>query len=97
VADGIEAALNAAVEAAGGRDVLVGGGAATIRHYLRACLIDEMHLAIVPVLIGSGERLFDDLGPGTKNTGASSGSVPLPSLTSVWNCADRDVVGGLTL
>jgi dihydrofolate reductase len=67
VADGIEAALNAAVEAAGGRDVLVGGGAATIRHYLRACLIDEMHLAIVPVLIGSGERLFDDLGPGTKN------------------------------
>jgi dihydrofolate reductase len=67
VADGIEAALNAAVEAAGGRDVLVGGGAATIRQYLRACLIDEMHLAIVPVLIGSGERLFDDLGPGTKN------------------------------
>ena len=61
--DGIEAALDAAPEAAGDSDVLVGGGAATIRQYLRASLIDEMHLAIVPVLLGSGERLFDDLGP----------------------------------
>ncbi|MHB8317849.1 MAG: dihydrofolate reductase family protein [Acidimicrobiales bacterium] len=60
---GIEAALSAAREAAGGRDVLVGGGATTIRQYLRASLIDEMHLAIVPVLLGSGERLFDDLDP----------------------------------
>jgi dihydrofolate reductase len=60
---GIEAALSAAFEAAGDRDVLVGGGAATIRQYLRASLIDEMHLAIVPVLLGSGERLFDDLSP----------------------------------
>ena len=67
VADGVEAALNAAVEAAGGRDVLVGGGAATIRQYLRAPLIDEMHLAIVPVLIGGGERLFDDLGPSIRD------------------------------
>jgi dihydrofolate reductase len=64
---GIEAALSAALEAAGGRDVLVGGGAATIRQYLRASLIDEMHLAVVPVLLGSGERLFDDLGPSTDN------------------------------
>jgi dihydrofolate reductase len=62
---GIEAALSAALEAAGGRDVLVGGGAATIRQYLRASLIDEMHLAVVPVLLGSGERLFDDLGSST--------------------------------
>jgi len=62
---GTEAALSAAFEAAGDRDVLVGGGAATIRQYLRASLIDEMHLAIVPVLLGSGERLFDDLGPGS--------------------------------
>jgi len=67
VDDGIEAALSAAFEAAGDRDVLVGGGAATIRQYLRASLIDEMHLAIVPVLLGSGERLFDDLGPSTGN------------------------------
>src|ERR1700676_1927129 len=49
---GIESALEAAFEAAGGRDVLVGGGAATIGQYLRAALIDEMHLAIVPVLLG---------------------------------------------
>ena len=63
VADGIEEALTRAVEAAGGRDVLVGGGAATIRQYLRGSLIDELHLAIVPVLLGGGERLFGDLGP----------------------------------
>ncbi|MFZ0665426.1 MAG: dihydrofolate reductase family protein [Acidimicrobiales bacterium] len=59
---GIEAALAAALEAASQRDVLVGGGAATIRQYLRAALIDDMHLAIVPVLLGSGERLFEDVG-----------------------------------
>jgi dihydrofolate reductase len=62
---GIETALSEAFEAAGDRDVLVGGGAATIRQYLRASLIDEMHLAVVPVLLGSGERLFDDLGSST--------------------------------
>jgi dihydrofolate reductase len=60
---GIDAALGAALEAAGGHDVLVGGGAATIRQYLRESLIDEMHLVGVPVLLGRGERLFDDLGP----------------------------------
>jgi dihydrofolate reductase len=64
---GIEAALNAAREAAGGRDVLVGGGASTVRQFLRASLIDELHLAIVPVLLGGGERLFDDLGPSIEN------------------------------
>jgi dihydrofolate reductase len=96
VADGIEAALNDAVEAAGGRDVLVGGGAATIRQYLRASLIDEMHLAIVPVLIGSGERLFDDLGPGTKSYRCVQ-QVCSPAVTHVrLERADLDV-GGLTL
>jgi dihydrofolate reductase len=63
VDSGIEAALSAAFEAAGRRDVLVGGGASTIRQYLRVSLVDEIHLAIVPVLLGAGERLFDDLGP----------------------------------
>ena len=62
---GIDAALNAALEAAGGRDVLIWGGAATSRQYPSESLIDEMHLAVVPVLLGSGERLFDDLGPST--------------------------------
>jgi len=64
---GIEAALRAAHEAAGDRDVLVGGGAATIRQYLRASLIDDLHLVIVPILLGGGERLFDDLGPGARD------------------------------
>jgi dihydrofolate reductase len=59
ITDGIEAALKRAFEAANGRDVRLGGGAATIQQYLRAGLIDEMHLAIVPVILGSGERLFD--------------------------------------
>jgi dihydrofolate reductase len=58
VADGIEAALRRATEAADGKDVRVGGGVATIRQYLRAGLIDEMHLAISPVLLGAGEHLF---------------------------------------
>jgi hypothetical protein len=48
----------------GGADVRVGGGAATVQQYLRAGLIDEIHLAIVPILLGSGERLFDHLDGG---------------------------------
>jgi dihydrofolate reductase len=58
VTDGIEAALKRATEAAAGKDVRLGGGAATIRQYLRAGLVDELHLAIAPLLLGSGEHLF---------------------------------------
>jgi dihydrofolate reductase len=58
VTDGIEAALRRAVDSANGQDVRIGGGVATIREYLRARLIDEMHLAISPVLLGSGESLL---------------------------------------
>lgn len=61
VTDGIEAALKRAMDAAGGKDVRVGGGAATIRQYLHAGLIDEMHIAIAPVLLGTGEPLFAGL------------------------------------
>ena len=61
VSDGILAALERATEAASGRDVRLGGGVATIQQYLRAGLIDEMHLAISPVLLGSGEQLFDGI------------------------------------
>jgi dihydrofolate reductase len=61
VTDGIEAALKRAFDAAGGKDVRLGGGVATIRDYLRAGLIDEMHLAIAPVLLGSGEPLLDGI------------------------------------
>jgi dihydrofolate reductase len=64
VTDGIEAALERAFEAAGGDDVRLGGGVGTIQQYLRAGLVDELHVAIVPVLLGSGERLFDNLGGG---------------------------------
>ena len=58
VTDGIGSALERARQAAEGKDVLLGGGAATIRQYLRAGLIDEMHVAISPVMLGSGEHLF---------------------------------------
>lgn len=61
VQEGIEVVLEKAFEAAKGKDVRIGGGAATIQQYLRAGLIDDLHLAIVPILLGSGERLFDHL------------------------------------
>lgn len=59
VTGGIHEALNRAREAAGGMDVRIGGGVNAIQQYLRAGLIDEMHLAISPVLLGSGERLLE--------------------------------------
>lgn len=61
VTDGIQAALERARQAAGGKDVRLGGGAATIRQYLAAGLVDELHLAIAPVVLGRGEPLFAGL------------------------------------
>ena len=61
VTDGIQAALQRATEAAAGLDVRLGGGVATIREYVSAGLVDEMHLAISPVALGSGEHLFSGL------------------------------------
>jgi dihydrofolate reductase len=61
VTQGIHAALDAARAAAGGRDVRLGGGVATIRQYLRERLIDQLHLAVRPLLLGAGESLFRDL------------------------------------
>jgi dihydrofolate reductase len=61
VTDGLRAALERATEAAHGQDVRLGGGVATIRQCLRAGLVDQMHLAIAPVLLGSGEHLFAGL------------------------------------
>jgi dihydrofolate reductase len=58
VTEGIHVALARAKEAAQGKDIRIGGGAATIRQYLTAGLIDEMHLAIGPVLLGRGENLL---------------------------------------
>ena len=61
VTSGIEEALRLAKASANGKDVRLGGGAATDRQYLKARLIDEMHLAISPVILGRGEHLFADL------------------------------------
>jgi dihydrofolate reductase len=61
VTEGILAALEQAKAAAGGKDVRVGGGVSTVRQYLRAGLIDEMHLAVRPVVLGNGEHLWSGL------------------------------------
>jgi len=61
VTEGSEAALERAKAAAGDKDVRIGGGVATIRQYLRAGLIDELHLVLRPVIMGSGENLFAGL------------------------------------
>jgi len=61
VTDGIEAALQRAKSAAAGRDVKIGGGVSTVRQYLEAGLIDELHFAISPVVLGRGEALFQGI------------------------------------
>jgi dihydrofolate reductase len=62
VTDGIESALEQAREAAGEQDVIVGGGAQIINQYLAAGLVDELEIHVVPILLGSGERLLEDVG-----------------------------------
>lgn len=59
VTGGIESALQQAFEAANGKDVRIGGGADTVRQYLKAGLIDEMHLVQAPLVLGQGERIFE--------------------------------------
>jgi dihydrofolate reductase len=59
VTDGVHEALARARAAAGGKDVRIGGGVNTIQQYLRAGLIDEMHFAVAPAVLGAGERLFE--------------------------------------
>ncbi|GAA3440046.1 dihydrofolate reductase family protein [Kutzneria kofuensis] len=61
VTDGLESALEQAFKAADGKDVRIGGGAAVVRQCLRAGLIDLMHVVVVPMFLGAGERLFGDL------------------------------------
>ena len=63
VTDGIEAGLDRARAAAGGKNVGIWGGANIVRQYLKAGLVDEMQIHVAPVLLGGGVRLFEDLGP----------------------------------
>ncbi|WNZ14789.1 dihydrofolate reductase family protein [Streptomyces sp. 11x1] len=67
VADGVHGALDRARAAAGGRNVDIAGGADTVRQYLREGLIDELHLHVVPALLGDGLRLFDDPAAGRRD------------------------------
>jgi dihydrofolate reductase len=61
VTDGVESALKQAKDAANGKDVRIGGGVSVVRQYLAAAQIDEMHLAVSPVLLGEGENLFSEI------------------------------------
>jgi dihydrofolate reductase len=62
VTDGIESALSQARQAAAGKDVLIGGGARTVQQFLAARLVDEVNISMVPLFLGGGARLFDNLG-----------------------------------
>jgi len=66
VTDGIESALQQAREAAGDKDVFIGGGANVINQYLAAGLVDELELHVVPIILGGGARLFAGVGPDLK-------------------------------
>ena len=66
VTEGIESALDRAREAAGDKDVFIGGGADVINQYLAAGLVDELELHVAPILLGGGARLFDGVGPNIK-------------------------------
>jgi dihydrofolate reductase len=80
VTDGIGSALEQARAAAGDGDVAVAGGASVVRQYLAAGMLDELHLHIVPVILGAGERLLEDVGdPALEPVGV----VASPAVTHV--------------
>ena len=66
VTDGIESALEQARRAAGGKDVILGGGADVINQYLAAGLVDLLELHVAPILLGGGARLLEGVGPGLR-------------------------------
>ncbi len=76
VTDGVDAALHLARQAADSQDVWVGGGADIARQYLNAGLLDEMHLHLVPVIMGEGTRLFDGVDPGLRALPHDAHSTP---------------------
>jgi dihydrofolate reductase len=83
VNDGIQSALRQAREAAGDRDVRIGGGAHTIREYLSAGLVDEFHIALAPMLMGGGTALFDRI-DADKVRIKLQRSVPSPRVTHLF-------------
>jgi dihydrofolate reductase len=83
VTDGIETALEQARTAAGGKDVVLAGGAQAAQQYMRAGLIDEMRIDLVPVLLGAGARLFDDVGPGSLDLRCTE-AVDAPGVTHLY-------------
>jgi dihydrofolate reductase len=82
VTDGIESALDQAREAAGDKDVHVGGGAQAAQQYLKAGLLDEIQLHVAPVILGGGVRLFEGLGPGDAKLELSE-VVESPNVTHI--------------
>jgi dihydrofolate reductase len=82
ITDGIQAALAAARAAAGEKDIRIGGGVATVRQYLEAGVIDEMHLAISPVLLGTGEHLLSNIDLNKLGFRVSE-HVPSPAATHI--------------
>ena len=85
----IHPVLKQATEAANGKDIRFGGGVATIRQYLRAGLIDERHVVLTPLVLGSGEHLFGDLDG--RNLGHQcTEHVPTPNATHIVRSKTRE-------
>jgi dihydrofolate reductase len=82
VTDGIESALEQARDAAGGKDVSLGGGATTVQQYLAAGLLDEMVISLVPVFLGGGTRLFDNL-DGAERSLEQVEAIEAPGVTHI--------------
>jgi dihydrofolate reductase len=82
VTDGIGSALAEARRAAGGKDVSLGGGARAAQSYLRAGLVDQMVISLVPILLGGGERLLSDLGDDLNGLRQVS-AIPAPGVTHI--------------
>jgi dihydrofolate reductase len=82
VTDGIESALEQARDAAGGKDVSLGGGATTVQQYLAAGLLDEMVISLVPVFLGGGTRLFDNL-DGAERSLEQVEAIEAPAVTHI--------------
>jgi dihydrofolate reductase len=88
VTDGIAAALDRARQAAGEKDILIGGGAKTINQYLAAGFVDELHLHVVPLILGGGARLFDGVGPEVRLDLAQA--IDAPGVTHLRYRVSRD-------